>query len=89
MICTGVAWHGDAVVIKVICAFELSASLHVDYAVLICLTQPGLTNELVMVVQEDAGDRRYHIVITAQGTATHWQARVHYYWYTKVHVCTT
>ena len=37
-----------------------------------------------MVVQEDAGDRQYHVVITAQGTATHWQARVHYYWYKKV-----
>ena len=34
--------------------------------------------------QAEEGDRRYHIVITAQGTATHWQARVHYYWYKKV-----
>lgn len=34
--------------------------------------------------EEDGGDRRYHVVITAQGTATHWQARVHYYWYKKV-----
>ena len=24
------------------------------------------------------------MVITAQGAATHWQARVHYYWYKKV-----
>lgn len=24
------------------------------------------------------------MVITAQGTAVHWQARVHYYWYKKV-----
>ena len=35
-------------------------------------------------MQEDEGERRYHIVITAQGSATHWQARVHYYWYKKV-----
>ena len=35
-------------------------------------------------MQEEEGDRRYHVVITAQGTATHWQARVHYYWYKKV-----
>lgn len=30
------------------------------------------------------GDRTYHIVITAQGTAVHWQSRVHYYWYRKI-----
>jgi hypothetical protein len=29
------------------------------------------------------GERKYHVVITAQGTAVHWQARVHYYWYRK------
>lgn len=33
---------------------------------------------------EKEADRRYHIVITAQGAATHWQARVHYYWYKKI-----
>ena len=50
--------------------------------------QLGLTSCILVLVQEDAGDRQYHIVITAQGTATHWQARVHYYWYKKVHaVC--
>ncbi|GAB4820009.1 hypothetical protein N2152v2_007055 [Parachlorella kessleri] len=33
----------------------------------------------------DAGDdRRYHIVITAQGSNTHWQSRVAYYWYKKI-----
>jgi hypothetical protein len=25
----------------------------------------------------------YHVVISAQGAATHWQARVHHYWYLK------
>lgn len=35
-------------------------------------------------MMEEEVDRRYHIVITAQGAATHWQARVHYYWYKKV-----
>eukprot|EP00877_Chromochloris_zofingiensis_P001819 jgi/Chrzof1/11638/Cz06g03080.t1 len=27
--------------------------------------------------------RKYHVVTTAQGSAVHWQARVHYYWYKK------
>ena len=52
------------------------------------LMQPrGIRNE-----QEDLGkkvvdpndDRKFHIVITAQGSATHWQSRVHYYWYKKI-----
>lgn len=30
------------------------------------------------------GDRSYHIVVSAQGTATHWQSRIHYYWYKKI-----
>lgn len=34
--------------------------------------------------QVGGGERRYHVVITAQGSAVHWQARVHYYWYKKV-----
>ena len=34
--------------------------------------------------QVGGAERRYHIVITAQGTAVHWQSRVHYYWYRKV-----
>eukprot|EP00891_Asterochloris_glomerata_P002540 jgi/Astpho2/2540/e_gw1.00048.41.1_t len=33
---------------------------------------------------ESPEDRSYHVVITAQGSATHWQARVGYYWYLKV-----
>ena len=35
-------------------------------------------------MQESPEDRSYHVVITAQGSATHWQARVGYYWYLKV-----
>ena len=35
-------------------------------------------------VQAPPEDRSYHVVITAQGSATHWQARVGYYWYLKV-----
>ena len=31
-------------------------------------------------LQVGGGERRYHVVITAQGSAVHWQARVHYYW---------
>jgi hydroxyproline O-arabinosyltransferase len=27
--------------------------------------------------------RRYHTVTTAQGAPTHWQMRVHYYWFKK------
>ncbi|KAL4419070.1 hypothetical protein ABPG77_010349, partial [Micractinium sp. CCAP 211/92] len=29
-------------------------------------------------------DRRYHVVITAAGSAVHWQSRIGYYWYKKV-----
>lgn len=29
-------------------------------------------------------ERNYHVVITAAGTAVHWQSRVAYYWYKKV-----
>ena len=29
-------------------------------------------------------DRSYHVIISAQGVATHWQSRIHYYWYLKV-----
>lgn len=35
-------------------------------------------------LQDSSEDRSYHTVITAQGSATHWQARVHYYWFKKV-----
>ena len=30
-----------------------------------------------------SADRTYHVVISAQGGATHWQSRIHYYWYLK------
>ena len=30
-------------------------------------------------VDEDE-DRRFHVIITAEGSATHWQCRLHYYW---------
>ena len=35
-------------------------------------------------MQVGGAERRYHIVISAQGPAVHWQARVHYYWYKKI-----
>jgi len=44
----------------------------------------SLESTQAVVMQEEEVDRRYHIIITAQGAATHWQARVHYYWYKKV-----
>jgi hypothetical protein len=28
-------------------------------------------------------ERKYHTVTTAQGKVTHWQMRVHYYWFKK------
>eukprot|EP00889_Picochlorum_renovo_P007333 jgi/Picre1/34363/NNA_001834.t1 len=34
--------------------------------------------------QHHGEDRTYHIVVSAQGTATHWQSRIHYYWYKKI-----
>ncbi len=34
--------------------------------------------------QDPSEDRSFHIVITAEGSAVHWQARVHYYWYKKI-----
>lgn len=33
--------------------------------------------------QDPNEDRHFHVVITAQGTAVHWQSRVGYYWYLK------
>ena len=33
--------------------------------------------------QVGGGERRYHVVITAQGAAVHWQSRVHHYWYLR------
>jgi len=29
-------------------------------------------------------ERKYHVVITAAGSAVHWQSRVAYYWYKKI-----
>lgn len=36
------------------------------------------------VLQDPNDDRKYHIVVSAQGSAVHWQSRVHYYWYKKM-----
>ena len=33
---------------------------------------------------EDANERKYHVIITAQGFVTHWQSRIYYYWYQKI-----
>ncbi len=32
------------------------------------------------VVDDGKGPRLYHTVTSAQGSAVHWMARVHYYW---------
>ena len=37
-----------------------------------------------LVPKHHGEDRTYHIVVSAQGTATHWQSRIHYYWYKKI-----
>ncbi len=29
-------------------------------------------------------ERTFHVVITAAGSAVHWQSRVGYYWYKKI-----
>lgn len=34
--------------------------------------------------EQSGEDRSYHVIISAQGEATHWQSRIHYYWYLKV-----
>ncbi|KAL4519320.1 hypothetical protein Ndes2526A_g00413 [Nannochloris sp. 'desiccata'] len=48
------------------------------------LMQPrGIRVEENGDIVDPTDDRKYHIVITAQGPATHWQSRVHYYWYKK------
>ncbi len=31
-------------------------------------------------MQDGGEDRRYHVVITAAGSAVHWQSRIGYYW---------
>jgi hydroxyproline O-arabinosyltransferase len=35
------------------------------------------------MLQDPTEDRSYHVVITAQGSAVHWQSRIAYYWYLK------
>ena len=41
--------------------------------------------EPISTEKVDSGeDRSYHIVVSAQGKATHWQSRIHYYWYKKI-----
>ena len=35
-------------------------------------------------MQDPGEDRSFHVVITAEGSAVHWQSRVHYYWYKKI-----
>lgn len=43
------------------------------------------TDPAALIAKRDPSeDRKYHIVISAQGPATHWQSRVHYYWYKKI-----
>jgi hypothetical protein len=39
---------------------------------------------LFPATQGGSEDRRFHVVITAAGSATHWQSRVGYYWFKKV-----
>ena len=34
-------------------------------------------------VEHIGASRKYHTVTTASGTSTHWQMRVHYYWFLK------
>lgn len=29
---------------------------------------------------DEEEDRRFHVIITAEGPAPHWQSRLHYYW---------
>lgn len=48
------------------------------------LTAASTDDVSALMWQVGGSERRYHVVITAQGSAVHWQARVHYYWYTKV-----
>ena len=43
----------------------------------------GKTLKLALL-QDPAEDRSFHTVVTADGTATHWQSRVGYYHFLKV-----
>ncbi|KFM22371.1 hypothetical protein F751_0081 [Auxenochlorella protothecoides] len=44
------------------------------------ITRPRQTRAAQVPADDD---RRYHTVITAQGSAVHWQSRVGYYWFLK------
>lgn len=35
-------------------------------------------------MQVGGPERKFHVVITAAGSAVHWQSRVAYYWYKKI-----
>jgi hypothetical protein len=41
--------------------------------------EPGAEAEAA-VPEARGPPRRFHIVTSAQGSAVHWQVRVHYYW---------
>jgi hydroxyproline O-arabinosyltransferase len=46
--------------------------------------QLGILRRVMLVVQVQGSVRKFHVVITAEGTAVHWQSRVHYYWFLKI-----
>ncbi len=41
---------------------------------------PGSADEEPVEDEKESGPRMYHTVTSAQGSAVHWQVRVHYYW---------
>ena len=43
-----------------------------------------ITSIHTLLPQDPAEDRSFHTVVTADGTATHWQSRVGYYHFLKV-----
>ena len=45
------------------------------------MTSSGEEEDVAMDPNED---RTFHVVISAQGSATHWQSRIHYYFYKKI-----
>ena len=49
----------------------------------VCWAGEQARNRRPPSTQVGGGERRYHVVITAQGAAVHWQSRVHYFWYSK------
>jgi hypothetical protein len=42
--------------------------------------QSSCTMYFVLQAVDANEDRRFHVLITAEGSATHWQCRLHYYW---------